>query len=304
MDDSYAGLISSISELSRHLQSRDFQNQIHELVDSVSETTRITKDLSAYIRNMNSGYAENILAITDVYKNHILTQYDFSVLTKELSHYLRSMKEIRDFSEYTHHLYSEIVPKTFASQSVSSNTIQTLFEDSVSVLHSLQSESDFDSVDKIELSEPLADFISGIDSSLDFSPSEDSKVMKIEKSDNSEKFFNVLNMIFAIITILLTIYFDQTNTALSEQQHADLMYEQQQQTDELKKQTIEEQKQTIEKQKQTELLQQISDAMMNITSNCPKCSEDTYSDLQSPSSVSQVPNSVSQVLGSSLDSIQ
>lgn len=105
------------------------------------------------------------------------------------------------------------------------------------------------------MSEQVAELVNTIDNSVEFSQPDSEKQIHIKKSDTN--YFNIIAILIALAQFFYSIYQSNASTELSKQNHAELMQEEHQQTEELKQQTQEEQKQTQEEQKQTKILEKM-----------------------------------------------
>lgn len=119
-----------------------------------------------------------------------------------------------------------------------------------SALESSDSHVDFnDSREYIDLSEPLADMVKQVDSSVQFPDSDNQNSVRIKKT-NTDTFWQVVSILIAIIALLQSAHYHNIDAISSSQDHAELVQEE-------KAQTREEQKQTAEPIKQTKILDQI-----------------------------------------------
>ena len=131
-------------------------------------------------------------------------------------------------------------------------------------LENISISSESESNDYIDLPEPVAELISDIDDSIELPSPNSNQVIRIDKS-NRDTLFAVLGLLLSIFSLFYSMFSDNASTALSKQQHAERIQQSEDQHEEL----------MLEEQRQTELLEKIYNALDSMLHNNPPPTEDT-----------------------------
>lgn len=124
-------------------------------------------------------------------------------------------------------------------------------------LDKLTTSSEEISNDYIELSEPLADIVQKIDSSIELPKADENNVVRVS-AINRDTLLNLLGVIIALIMAIYTIQSDKSNTELSIQQHNEVLEQGQRQHEENLRQDQQQHEEAMrELHHQTEFLEQI-----------------------------------------------
>ncbi len=156
----------------------------------------------------------------------------------------------------------------YESSQIIANATQkqdNIFSTFTSNMENITISSDLESGGYIDLPEPVAKMFSDMDDSIELPPSNSEQIVRVDKT-NHDTFIAVIGLLVAILSLFLSIVSDNSSTALSKQQHAERMQQDEAQHKEL----------MYEERKQTKLLEKIYDALDSAPNSNEPPTEDIH----------------------------